>query len=393
MKEETQLIHAIAPNLETGAISTPIYQTSTFVQEAPGVNKGFDYSRSNNPTRETLEKLVAKLEGAQSGYAFSSGLAAVDAVAKLFETGDEIIAVDDIYGGTYRSFTHIYQKFGLKVRYVDTTNADHILDLINANTKAIWIESPTNPTLKISDLKAIGKIAKEHRLTLVVDNTFASPILQKPIQFGADIIVHSATKYLAGHSDVIAGIVLTATKELGERIKFIQNATGSVLGPFDSWLTIRGINTLALRVHKQAENALKIARFLECRPEIDCIYYPGLEQHRNHHVAKQQQKAFGSVISFSLNEDTKERAIEFVTKTKLFKLAESLGGCKSLLCHPATMTHKSTPDHVRLKAGIQDSLIRLSIGIENADDLIEDLELVLDSLKLKQPQKVVLQQA
>lgn len=382
MKEETKLIHAIAPNQETGAISTPIYQTSTFVQEAPGQNKGFDYSRSNNPTRQALEDLAAELEGGHSGYAFSSGLAAIDAVVKLFESGDEIIAVDDIYGGTYRSFTHIYQKFGLKVNYVDTTDAENILALINEKTKAIWLESPTNPTLKVSDIAEISKIAKANDLLLVVDNTFASPILQKPIELGADIIVHSATKYLAGHSDVIAGLVVVATEELGEQIKFVQNATGSVLGPFDSWLTIRGISTLSLRVSKQAENALKIAQYLEQRPEIDKLYYPGLEHHKNHYVAQRQQRAFGSVVSFSLKEDSKEKAEAFVSSTQLFKLAESLGGVKSLLCHPATMTHKSTPDEVRRAAGIQDSLIRLSVGIEDVEDLIEDLEKVLDAQKL-----------
>lgn len=381
MKEETKLIHAIAPNSEIGAISTPIYQTSTFVQESPGQNKGFDYSRSNNPTRQALEDLAATLEGGHSGYAFGSGLAAVDAVVKLFKAGDEIIAVDDIYGGTYRSFTQIYEKFGLKVNYVDTTDASNILSLINENTKAIWLESPTNPTLKVSDIEEISKIAKANDLLLVVDNTFASPILQKPIELGADIIVHSATKYLAGHSDVIAGLVVVATEELGEQIKFVQNATGSVLGPFDSWLTIRGISTLSLRVFKQAENALKIAQYLEQRPEIDKLYYPGLEQHKNHYVAQKQQKAFGSVISFSLKEDSIEKAVEFVTKTQVFKLAESLGGVKSLLCHPATMTHKSTPDEVRRAAGIQDSLIRLSVGVEDVEDLIEDLEKVLSKFK------------
>lgn len=383
MKEETKLIHAIAPNSETGAISTPIYQTSTYVQEAPGLNKGYDYSRSNNPTRQALEDLVAQLEQGYSAHAFSSGLAAVDAVVKLFSSGDEIIAVDDIYGGTYRSFTHVYEKFGLKVHYVDTTNANNTLEHINENTKAIWIESPTNPTLKISDLECIAKIAKLHNLLLVVDNTFASPIVQKPINYGADIVVHSATKYLAGHSDVIAGIVVASNKELGEKIKFIQNATGAVLGPFDCWLTIRGINTLALRVVKQSENAQKIAHYLQNRPEIKELYYPGLKQHKNHHVAAAQQKTFGSIISFSLKDDFKENAIAFVQNTELFKLAESLGGCKSLLCHPATMTHKSTPDDVRRLAGINDSLIRLSVGIEDADDLIQDLESTFEKLKSK----------
>lgn len=374
MKEETLLIHSVGVNDETGAISTPIYQTSTFVQEAPGVNKGFDYARSNNPTRQALEDLIATLEGGHKGFAFASGLAAVDAVVKLLSAGDHIVAVDDIYGGSYRSFTYIYKKFGIEVSYVDTTDAENVAKAIQSNTKLVWLESPTNPTLKISDIESIAKIAHQHNALLVVDNTFASPILQKPIALGADLIIHSATKYLAGHSDVIAGCVVTANEELSNQIKFIQNATGGILGPFDSWLTIRGIETASLRVFKQSENALKIAQWLENRPEVDKIYYPGLKGHKNHEIAARQQKAFGGVISFSLKVDTVDSAVSFVTSTGLFKLAESLGGVKSLLCHPASMTHKSTPPEHRQKAGIQDSLIRLSVGIEDADDLIDDLE-------------------
>lgn len=381
MKEETLLIHSVGVNEETGAISTPIYQTSTFVQESPGINKGFDYARSNNPTRQALEGLIAKLEGGDKGFAFASGLAAVDAVVKLLQSGDEIIAVDDIYGGSYRSFTYIYQKFGINVKYVDTTKAEKIIEQISPKTKLIWLESPTNPTLKISDIKTICDIAHQNGLLVVVDNTFASPILQKPIELGADIVIHSATKYLAGHSDVIAGLVVTGREWLSEKIKFIQNATGAILGPFDSWLTIRGIETASLRVHKQSESALIIAKWLSGRPEIDQLYYPGLKNHTNHNIAIQQQKAFGGIISFSFKEDSKEKAIDFVSNTVLFKLAESLGGVKSLLCHPASMTHKSTPDDVRKKAGIQDSLVRLSVGIEDPFDLINDLAITFDKIR------------
>ncbi len=381
MKEETFVIHSVGVDNATGAISTPVFQTSTFVQEAPGVNQGFDYSRSNNPTRKALEDLVAKLEGGKGGFAFASGLAAVDAVVKLLSAGDEIIAVDDIYGGSFRSFTHIYQKLGIKVHYVDTTNPENITPYLNENTKFIWLETPTNPTLKITDIQRVVSLVKNLEVKVVVDNTFASPILQKPFELGADIIIHSATKYLAGHSDVIAGVVVTASEEDAEKIKFIQNATGAVLGPWDSWLTIRGIETIALRVKRQSESALSIAKWLESREEVAQVYYPGLPNHKNYLVAARQQSGFGGVISFSLVDDTQEAAIQFVQQTELFKLAESLGGVKSLLCHPATMTHKSTPDEVRRKAGVADSLIRLSVGIESVEDLIEDIEGAFEKIK------------
>ncbi|KAB2814624.1 trans-sulfuration enzyme family protein [Phaeocystidibacter luteus] len=385
MRRETKLIHQISGCGETGAISTPIYQTSTFVQDAPGVNRGYDYARSNNPTRAALESLIAELEGGSNGYAFASGLAAVDAVVKLLSAGDHIVAVDDIYGGSYRSFTHIYEKLGIEVSYVDTSDPVNVAEAIRENTKLVWLESPTNPTLKVSDISAICEIAHRRNALVVVDNTFASPILQRPIEFGADIIIHSATKYLAGHSDVIAGLVVTKTPELGEQIKFVQNATGGILGPFDSWLTIRGIETADLRVRKQSESALKIARWLQSQPEVDIVNYPGLVTHPNHEVAKKQQEAFGGVISFSLVDDTQDAAIEFVTKTELFQLAESLGGVKSLLCHPATMTHKSTPREHRLQAGIHESTVRLSVGIEAAEDLIEDLQNTFVSLQKSEP--------
>ena len=338
MQEQTKIIHSIPVDELTGAIAVPIYQTSTFVQESPGVNKGFDYARSNNPTRKTLEDIVAKLENGSGGYAFASGLAAIDAVVKLLESGDEILAVDDIYGGAFRLFTHIYQKFGISIKYVDTTDAANVAEAISPKTKLIWLESPTNPTLKISDIEAIAKIAKANNCLLCIDNTFASPASQKPIDLGADLVIHSATKYLGGHSDLIAGVVITKTVELGEKIKFIQNATGSILAPFDSFLVIRGIETLALRVKQHSENAQRVAEFLQSCDFINNVYYPGLSTHHNHHIAKQQQKYFGGVIAFDLKIDEKEIAKQIVSNTKLFKLAESLGGVKSLICLPCEMT-------------------------------------------------------
>ncbi len=381
MSRITDIIHSVPVDELTGSISVPVYQTSTFVQEAPGIHKGFDYARSNNPTRKALEDIVAKLEGGDSAFAFATGLAAIDAVAKLLSTGDEIIAVDDIYGGAYRLFTHIYEKLGIKIHYVDTTDAENILEYINENTKLIWIESPTNPTLKVSDIQKISEIAKPFGALVVVDNTFASPVAQLPFELGADIIIHSATKYIGGHSDLVAGLVVTKTKELSEKIKFIQNATGGILGPWDCFLAIRGIETLELRVRQQSENAIKIAKYLTTRHEVDKVYYPGLTTHKNHEIAKSQQNGlFGGVISFSLKYDTVEAANRFVTSTKYFKLAESLGGVKSLLCHPAQMTHASIPREKRLSSGIQDSLIRLSCGIEATEDLIEDLENALNQI-------------
>lgn len=374
MKEQTQILHSIPVDPLTGSISTPIYQTSTFVQDAPGVHKGYDYARSNNPTRKVLEDCIAKLDNGTNGYAFASGLAAIDAVIKLLEADDEVIAVDDIYGGAFRLFTHIYQKFGISINYVDTTNAANLADAITSKTKLIWIESPTNPTLKISDIAAIAEIAKANNVLLCVDNTFASPASQKPIDLGADIVIHSATKYLAGHSDLIAGLVVTATQELGDKIKFIQNASGAILGPFDSWLVIRGIETLTLRIRQHSENAQKIAEFLLEEKLIKNVYFPGLPSHHNHDIAKRQQKYFGGVIAFDLVIDDKELASQIVSSTKLFKLAESLGGVKSLCCLPCEMTHKSIPAEKRYQSGVTDSLIRLSVGLEDADDLIDDLK-------------------
>lgn len=300
MSNATQLLHSIPSDPLTGAISVPIYQTSTFVQDAPGENKGYDYSRTGNPTRATLEALIAKLENGSTGVAFGSGLAAIDAVVKLLSAGDEILAVDDIYGGAFRLFTHIYEKFGIKVNYTDTTRIENVVDAITPKTKLIWVETPTNPTLKISDIASIAEVAKVNKCLFCVDNTFASPILQKPLNLGADIVVHSATKYLGGHSDLIAGLVVTKTKELGDKIKFIQNASGAILAPFDSWLVIRGLETVHLRVKQHCENAQKVAEFLEKQPEVDKVFYPGLPTHFNHEIAKSQSTGFGGVVSFSL---------------------------------------------------------------------------------------------
>jgi cysteine-S-conjugate beta-lyase len=383
MNSATQLIHSIPIDPLTGSISVPIYQTSTFVQEAPGINKGYDYARSNNPTRATLENIITKLEGGAGASAFASGLAAIDAVIKLLASGDEIIAVDDIYGGAFRLFSKIYQKFGINVKYVDTSNPQNVADAISPKTKLIWLESPSNPTLKISDIQSIATIAQEQNVLLCVDNTFASPALQQPIRLGADLVVHSATKYIAGHSDLIAGLVVSKTKALAEQIQFIQNASGAILGPQDSFLTIRGVETLHLRIKQHCINAQTLAEALYNNPAIDKVFYPGLVTHPNHKIAAKQQSGFGGIISFTLKEDTVEAAKNVVCNTQLFKLAESLGGVKSLISHAATMTHKTIPDNQRRAAGVADSLIRLSVGLEDVKDLIEDIEQALKSNQTK----------
>ena len=389
MQATTQLIHSIPVDALTGAISVPIYQTSTFVQEAPGVNKGFDYARTSNPTRATLENLIAQLEGGHTGIAFASGLAAIDAVAKLLRPGDEIIAVDDIYGGAYRLFTQVYQQFGIKIHFVDTTNPENVFNAITPNTRLIWLETPTNPTLKISDIEAIARIAKANNSLLCVDNTFASPALQQPILLGADIVVHSATKYLGGHSDLIAGLVVTKDKALGEKIKFYQNACGAILAPFDSWLVIRGIETLHLRIQQHCRSAQAVAEYLQQHPAVDKVYYPGLKDHPNHAIAKKQATGFGGIVSFTLKQDHATAATAFVTATRLFKLAESLGGIKSLVSHPASMTHKTIPAEKRRAAGVTDSLIRLSVGLEDASDLIKDLYQALElTSQLEEPETI-----
>lgn len=382
MKKETRIIQNILSDPLTGAISTPIYQTSTYVQKSPGIHKGFDYSRTNNPTRVILEKLITDLESGYSSIAFSSGLASVDAILKILNCGDEVVAVDDIYGGTFR-LLKLYEKLGIKTKFIDTTKLENLVSSLSSKTKLIWLESPTNPTLKISDIEKICKKSKEinDKILIIVDNTFASPIIQNPIKLGADIVVHSATKYLAGHSDVLAGLITVVNKELYEELKYIQNSTGGILSPMDCWLTIRGIQTLYLRVKKQSENAFKIAKYLHSRRDIfKIVNYPGLSSHKNHLIAKKQQKYFGGIVSFVFKKDSIDIAKKFVTNTKLFKLAESLGGTKSLICHPATMTHKSTPEKIRINSGIKNSLVRISLGIENSDDLIEDIAQSLHKL-------------
>lgn len=373
MSSTTQILQSIPVDPHTGAISVPIYQTSTFVQEAPGVNKGYDYARTGNPTRAALESTIAQLEEGTVGAAFGSGLAAIDAVVKLLQSGDEILAVDDLYGGAFRLFTKIYEKFGIGVNFADSTKAENVFNAITPKTKLIWIETPTNPTLKISDIAAIAKIAKASGCWLCVDNTFASPALQKPLTLGADIVLHSATKYLGGHCDLIAGLVVAKDPELGQQIRFIQNACGAILSPFDSFLVIRGIETLNLRIKQHCQTAQVVAEYLANHPAVDKVFYPGLPSHPNHELAKTQAKGFGGVVSFTLKNDTAEAATKFVTATRLFHLAESLGGVKSLVSHPAAMTHKSIPAEQRRASGVADSLVRLSVGLEEADDLINDL--------------------
>jgi cystathionine beta-lyase len=380
MSSTTQILQSIPVDPQTGSISVPIYQTSTFVQEAPGVNKGYDYARTGNPTRATLESIIAQLEEGTVGAAFGSGLAAIDAVVKLLQSGDEILAVDDLYGGAFRLFTKIYEKFGIKVNYVDSADAENVFNAITPKTKLIWIETPTNPTLKISDIAAIANIARASGCWLCVDNTFASPALQKPLSLGADIVVHSATKYLGGHCDLIAGLVVTKDPELGQQIKFNQNACGAILSPFDSFLVIRGIETLNLRIRQHCQTAQVIAEYLENHPAVEKVFYPGLASHPNHEISKKQAKGFGGVVSFSLKTDTEEAATKFVTSTKLFHLAESLGGVKSLVSHPAAMTHKSIPAEKRHASGVADSLVRLSVGLEEAEDLVKDLENAFEQL-------------
>jgi cystathionine beta-lyase len=383
MQETTQLIHSIPVDPLTGAIAVPIYQTSTFVQEAPGLTKGYDYARTGNPTRAVLENLIATLENGSTGIAFGSGLAAIDAVLKLLQPGDEILAVDDIYGGAYRLFEQVYRKWGLEINYVDTGNSGKLLDALTRRTKLIWLETPTNPTLKVSDISTIAGIAHARGSLLCVDNTFASPAVQKPLDLGADIVIHSATKYLAGHSDLIAGLVVTRDGQLGERIRWHQNACGAILGPFDSWLLIRGIETLHLRIRQHCENAQRIAEYLNGHPLIRTVYYPGLASHANHAVSARQSKGAGGIVSFTLIDNTQDAAHAFIKGTRLFKLAESLGGIKSLLSHPASMTHKSIPPDTRRAAGVEDSLIRLSVGLEDAEDLISDLQHAFAGLQRK----------
>ncbi len=371
----TKFIHAGAvPDPSTGAIMTPIYQTSTYVQQAPGVNKGYEYARSQNPTRKALEDALAVIENGKFGLAFSSGVAATDAVIKLLNPGDEVIAANDMYGGTYRLFTKIFAKFGIKFIYVDTTNIENIKAVVTPGTKLIWIETPTNPLMNITDINAVSKIAKAAGAWLCVDNTFASPYLQNPLDLGADIVMHSSTKYLGGHSDVIQGALIINDAALREQLYFIQKSCGAVPGPMDCFLVLRGIKTLHVRMKQHCENGYMIAHFLRKHPNVEKVYWCGFADHPNYEIAKIQMRGFGGMMSFTLKDDSTEAANKLLSSTKLFSLAESLGGVESLINHPASMTHASIPREERIKNGLTDGLIRLSVGIEDADDLIEDLK-------------------
>jgi cystathionine gamma-lyase len=371
----TKAIHAgQEPDPSTGAIMTPIYQTSTYVQESPGKHKGYAYARGKNPTRSALENCIAALENAAYGLCFSSGQGASDAIIKLLKPGDEVIATNDLYGGSYRMFTKIFEPFGIKFHFVNMYESSNIKNYINANTKMLWVETPTNPTMQIIDIKACAKIAKENNLILVVDNTFASPYLQNPLNLGADIVMHSVTKYLGGHSDVVMGATCTNNQKLHEQLAFIHNSCGATPGPMDSFLVLRGIKTLHVRMDRHCENGRKIAAYLKAHPKVDKVYWPGFPDHPNHAIAKEQMKDFGGMISFTLKGATVEQTFAMASKVRVFSLAESLGGVESLLNHPATMTHASIPKEEREKAGVTDTLIRLSVGIEHIDDLIADLE-------------------
>jgi len=374
-KIATKMIHAgVEPDPTTGAIMTPIYQTSTYVQAAPGDHKGYEYSRTQNPTRHALEKSLAAIENGNHGLCFGSGMAATDAVIKLLMPGDEVIVANDLYGGTYRIMTKIFVNYGIKFHFIDMGNAENIRSYINANTKMIWAETPTNPMLNIVDIAACAAIAKEHKLLLVVDNTFATPYLQTPLDLGADIVLHSATKYLGGHSDVVLGALIVNDDTLRERLAFIQNSCGAVPGPHDSWLVLRGIKTLHVRMQRHCENGENIANYLRNHPKVGKVLWCGFEDHPNHAIAAKQMRGFGGMISFTLKDDNLEAAMQVLKKTELFALAESLGGVESLCGHPASMTHAAIPREERIKNGLLDSLIRLSVGIEDADDLIEDLK-------------------
>jgi cystathionine gamma-lyase len=375
MKQATKFIHAGSePDPSTGAIMTPIYQTSTYVQAAPGKNKGYEYARSQNPTRKALEDALAIIENGKYGLAFSSGVAATDAVIKLLKPGDEVIAGNDMYGGTYRLFTKVFEKFGIKFLYVDMHDADNIKKYITANTKLIWAETPTNPLMNICDIGAIASIAKKQNILVCVDNTFASPYLQNPLDLGADIVMHSSTKYLGGHSDVIQGSLSMNDTALREQLYFIQKSCGAVPGPMDCFLVLRGIKTLHVRMKAHCENGKIIAHWLRNHSKVAKVYWPGFEDHPGHAIAKKQMRDFGGMLSFTLKDDSVENAMRVLSSTKLFALAESLGGVESLINHPASMTHASIPKEERIKNGLTDSLIRLSVGIEDADDLIEDLK-------------------
>lgn len=380
LKFNSKVIHAgVEPDPATGAIMTPIYQTSTYVQSEPGVHKGYEYARTGNPTRTALEKSLAALENGKYGLAFSSGLGAMDTVLKLLSPGDEIISTNDLYGGSYRLMTRVYGRFGIKCHFIDLNDLKKLESLINPRTRMIWIETPTNPMLNIIDIRKVTKVAEKYGILTCVDNTFASPYLQQPLSLGADLVLHSCTKYLGGHSDTVLGAVITKKKEIDEQLRFLQNACGAVPGPMDCFLVLRGIKTLHVRVKRACKNAAKIAEFLANHPAVAQVNYPGFKSHPGHIVAATQMRDFGAMVSFSLKKDTEAAARKVLSSFKMFALAESLGGVESLVGHPATMTHASIPREERLKVGLTDSLIRLSVGIEDKDDLIADLEQALSA--------------
>jgi len=379
MKFNTKTIHGgQSPDKAYGSVMPPIYQTSTYAQTTPGGHKGYEYSRTHNPTRHALEQSFASIENGNFGLAFGSGLAAIDAIIKLLQPGDEVISTNDLYGGTYRLFTKVFEKFQIKFHFVGMESVKQIEHHINAKTKLIWVETPTNPMLNIIDIKAVANVAKQHKILLAVDNTFATPYLQQPLDLGADIVMHSATKYLGGHSDVVMGALVVKDKALAEQLYFIQNASGAVCGPQDSFLVLRGIKTLHIRMQRHCENGKAVAEFLATHPKVETVYWPGLESHPNHDIAVEQMNDFGGMLSFTTKGNNYEEAIKVVERLKIFTLAESLGGVESLAGHPASMTHASIPKEEREKTGVVDSLIRLSVGIEDQHDLIEDLKQALN---------------
>ncbi|HRD80030.1 MAG TPA: cystathionine gamma-synthase [Saprospiraceae bacterium] len=378
MRFGTKAIHAgVEPDPATGAVMTPIYQTSTYAQEAPGVHKGYEYARTQNPTRHALEQNLAAIENGTEAFCFGSGMSAMDAVMRMLNPGDEVIATNDLYGGSYRLLTKVYERFGVRSHFTDMTDPANVEALINSNTRLLWIETPTNPMLNIIDIEAVCKIARQHGILTCVDNTFASPFLQMPLDLGADIVVHSATKYLGGHSDVVLGAVIVKDEALAQQLRFLQNAVGAVPGPHDCFLVLRGIKTLHLRVERACKNAKKVAKFLAAHPKVQHVYYPGLKDHPGYMIASRQMRFYGAMVSFILQKDTVDDAMKVLSGTQIFTLAESLGGVESLIGHPASMTHASIPREERLKTGLSDSLIRLSIGVEDFEDLIEDLEQAL----------------
>jgi cystathionine gamma-lyase len=380
MKFGTKAVHAgVAPDPTTGAIMTPIYQTSTYVQESPAKHKGYAYARGANPTRNALQGSIAALENGKFGICFSSGMGATDAVIKLLNPGDEVITSNDLYGGSYRMFKRVFEKYGIRFHFIDLTKSSNIQPLINAKTKLLWLETPTNPLMNIVDIKACCDLAKKHSITVAVDNTFASPYLQNPLDLGADIVMHSVTKYLAGHSDVIMGALVMNDEKLYQDLAFIMNSCGAVPGPQDSFLVLRGIKTLHLRMERHCYNGRKIAEFLKSHAKVGKVYWPGFSDHPNHEIAKKQMRDFGGMLSFTLKDDSVQKATKLMESVELFSLAESLGGVESLINHPASMTHASIPKEERQKSGLVDSLIRLSIGVEDVEDLIADLEQALKS--------------